>query len=297
KMPDGSLHRSDRPFSAKVDAEAWLAAEKRLIDRGDWTPPAVRREEAERSAKQAALNTVGAFAERYLADRTLRPNTTKNYRLLLNSRILPHLRDVPLSQMNLARIKEWRADLDPNTAASNAAAYRLLRSILQAAEEEELIDRMPAKIRGATIAPVTQKAVPATLEQLATIIENMPERLRLLIVLAAFVGLREGELLELRRLDVDLETGRISVARKVDKDKVSGAPGACPNCGRSISAPKTARGTRIVHVPPPFWPLLAEHLETHAADGLTGLLFPGDRTDHMSVRYLMDRYKPAREAA
>ncbi|WP_343901399.1 tyrosine-type recombinase/integrase, partial [Nocardioides aquaticus] len=31
--------------------------------------------------------------------------------------------------------------------------------------------------------------------------------------------------------------------------------------------------------------------------GPNGLLFPGDRTDHMSVRYLMDRYRPAREAA
>ncbi len=77
----------------------------------------------------------------------------------------------------------------------------------------------------------------------------MPERLRLLIVLAAFVGLRRGELLELRRSDVDGVTGRINVTRKVDKD------------------------------------------------GPWGLLFPGDRTDHMSVRYLMDRYRPARKAA
>ncbi|WP_290513709.1 tyrosine-type recombinase/integrase [Aeromicrobium sp.] len=28
-----------------------------------------------------------------------------------------------------------------------------------------------------------------------------------------------------------------------------------------------------------------------------GLLFPGDRTGHMSVRYLMDRFRLAREAA
>ncbi|MBU2693464.1 tyrosine-type recombinase/integrase [Pimelobacter sp. 30-1] len=28
-----------------------------------------------------------------------------------------------------------------------------------------------------------------------------------------------------------------------------------------------------------------------------GLLFPGDRTDHMSARFLMDRYRPAREKA
>jgi integrase len=43
--------------------------------------------------------------------------------------------------------------------------------------------------------------------------------------------------------------------------------------------------------------MLQRHLLEHTAAGPTGLLFPGDRTDHMSVRYLMDRYRPAREAA
>jgi len=40
---------------------------------------------------------------------------------------------------------------------------------------------------------VKQVVVPATFDELATIIDAMPERLKLLIVLAAFVGLREGE--------------------------------------------------------------------------------------------------------
>lgn len=43
--------------------------------------------------------------------------------------------------------------------------------------------------------------------------------------------------------------------------------------------------------------MLQKHLLEHTAEGPSGLLFPGDRTDHMSVRYLMDRYRPAREAA
>ena len=43
--------------------------------------------------------------------------------------------------------------------------------------------------------------------------------------------------------------------------------------------------------------MLQEHLLEYAERGPNGLLFPGDRTDHMSVRYLMDRYRPAREAA
>ena len=125
---------------------------------------------------------------------------------------------MPLRDVTLSEIKAWRRSLDPKTASSNAAAYRLLRSILQAAEEEELIDRAPPKIRGAGNAPVKQVVVPATFDEIAVIIDEMPERLRLLIVLAAFVGLREGELLELRRSDVDGVTGRINVARKVDKD-------------------------------------------------------------------------------
>ena len=64
----------------------------------------------------------------------------------------------------------------------------------------------------------------------------MPTRLRLLIVLAAYAGLRQDERLELLRPDAD---------------------GAC---GRVISAPKTASGVRTVHLPPPFLPILQKHL-------------------------------------
>lgn len=204
---------------------------------------------------------------------------------------------MPLRDVTLSEIKSWRASLDPSKESTNAAAYRLLRSILQAAEEEELIDRAPPKIRGASNAPVKNVAVPATLDELAVIIDAMPERLKLQIVLAAFVGLREGELLELRRSDVDGVTGRVDVTRKVDKDANPSVRGACPECGRPISTPKTKSGVRTVHVPPPFLTMLQQHLLEHTAEGPNGLLFPGDRTDHMSVRYLMDRYRPAREKA
>lgn len=289
--------RYSRTFGTKLAAEAWLTAERALIDRDEWSPPAVREEVKKRRQKEAAANTVRSYAERYLAERSLRPNTEHNYRALLASRINPHLGDLPLKSVTVAEIKAWRAALDPSTAAANAAAYRLLRSILQAAEEEELIDRAPPKIRGASAVAASRVAVPATLDEIATIVDAMPERLKLLIVLAAFVGLREGELLELRRSDVDATTGRISVSRKVDKDAVPGAAGACPTCGRAISAPKTASGIRTVHVPPPFLPMLKTHLAEHTAAGASGLLFPGDRSDHMSVRYLMDRYRPARKAA
>lgn len=122
--------------------------------------------------------------------------------------------------------------LDPKTESSNAAAYyRLLRSILRAAQEKELIDHVPSRILRAGNAPVRQVVIPATFDEITTIVNEMPERLELFTVLAAFVGLRDGELMELRSSDVDGITGRISVARKVDKDADPSVRGACPNCG------------------------------------------------------------------
>ncbi|MDP3891790.1 hypothetical protein, partial [Nocardioides sp.] len=70
-------------------------------------------------------------------------------------------------------------------------------------------------------------------------------------------GLREGELLELRRSDVDGVTGRVDVTRKIDKDASPWVRGACPDCGRPISSPKTSSGVRTVQ---PFLPMLQEHL-------------------------------------
>jgi integrase len=216
---------------------------------------------------------------------------------MLDSRIIPRFGKTPLSEIKLSDIRAWRAQMSPRTPAANAAAYRLLRSLLQAAEEDELIERAPSKIRGASSARAQRTATPATLDELATIVDHMPDRLKLFIVLAAFVGLREGELLELRRADVDDEVGTVSISRKVEKDADAAAAGACPRCGRVIGPPKTESGSRVVHVPPPFLPMLQKHLVDHTDDGPASLLFTGDRKDHMSVRYVMNRFRTAREAA
>jgi integrase len=296
-MPNGN--RYSRTFGAKVDAEAWLAVERLLIERGEWTPPQAREAAAARRHAQAAVNTVAVYAERYLRDpdRGLRPSTIRGYRQMLDSRIIPKFGDTPLSEIKLSDIRAWRAQMSATTPAANAAAYRLLRSLLQAAEEDELIERAPSKIRGASSARTQRTATPATLDELATIVDHMPDRLKLFIVLAAFVGLREGELLELRRADIGDEIGTVSITRKVEKDADPSADGACRSCGRVVGPPKTKSGSRVVHVPPPFLPILQKHLVDHTDDEPDSLLFPGDRKDHMSVRYVMNRFRSAREAA
>lgn len=208
------------------------------------------------------------------------------------NRILPYFGATPLRDVTLSEIKAWRRSLDPKTASSNAAAYRLLRSILQAAEEEELIDRAPPKIRGASNAQVKQVVIPATFDELAVIVDEMPERLKLLIVLAAFVGLRQGELLELRRSDIDGMTGRIKLGAQGRQGREPRGSRRVPWLRAIHQHVETKSGVRTVHVPPPFLPMLQKHLLERTAVGPRGLLLPGDRTDHMSARYLMDRCRP-----
>ena len=62
-------HYAAHTFTARIDAEAWLAAERRLIELDDWTPPAARR-----AQKTARGVTVAEYAQR--VDRPPQPQAT-----------------------------------------------------------------------------------------------------------------------------------------------------------------------------------------------------------------------------
>lgn len=296
--PSGEHITAPSTFTAKIDAEAWVKTERQLMeDPATYVTAEVRKERALARARADAANTFSVFAEHYLTDRLLRPTTLREYRRLLENVLLPTFGDSALKQITRDDVRAWYGGLRKNTPSVNAAAYRLLRSIMAAAEDEEMIDRNPVRIAKASTAAVKRVQRPAPVDELAAIVERMPDRLRLYIVLAAFVGLREGELFELRRSDIDPPRGSIEVARKIEKDPDPESPGACRDCGRVIGPPKTRSGRRTVHLPPALMPLLRTHLLAHTAPGAHGLLFPGERKDHMSARYLQDRFKIARESA
>jgi len=296
--PNGSVVKAPSTFKAKIDADEWVKAERSLMENpSTYVTAQARIEAAKEQARRDADNTFAVYAEHYLTERDLRPKTVREYRGLLARTLLPTFGETPLKQITREAVRAWHAALAKEAPAANAAAYRLLRSVMAAAEDDELIDRNPVRIAKASTARVQKPQKPSPVDEMATIVDHMPGRLRLFIVLAAFAGMREGEIFELRRSDIDVTSGSISVTRKIEKDADPSAPGACPDCGRVIGPPKTATGTRVVHIPPAFLPLLRAHLLAHTAPGATGLLFPGERKDHMSARYLLDRYDVARKAA
>jgi integrase len=88
------------------------------------------------------------------------------------------------------------------------------------------------------------------------------------VLLAAWTGLRYGELAELRRRDLDLAHGVIRVRRAV----------VWVNSEPIIMTPKSTAGSRDVSIPPHILPTIREHLLRFgiASDQL---LFPAAKTD------------------
>jgi len=299
------MRRHQATFATSELANGWLVKERQLMDKnkvepGAWTPPADRVADLRWQAEVERLNTFRVLAEEYLTTRDLRPVTVRNYRRLLARNLLPVFGDVPLKKITTADVRAWHSTQSPTTPADTAAAYRLLRSIMQTAEADGLLGtsgRNPVQMRGKSAAKPKRSYGAATLDEIQGITNAMPERLKLAVVLAAWCALREGEILELRRSDVDPKAGTVRVTRKVEKDRDAAADGACLNCGRVIGPPKTDAGVRTVHVPPPLIPLLRAHMLEHTDPGAFGLLFPGERKDHMSVRYLLSHYGTARATA
>ena len=269
--PDQIRHAGTATFTAKGDAEEWLNGERKLIERDAWTPPATRH-----AAKHAKGATLREYAPTWLDKHRrsdgepLKPRTLAHYRNLLDARILPELGDLPMTALDAATLAAWRDNL-PNTPTMNAHAYALLRGILTAAAKRDPRITPPA-IPGAAKAKTRHKVEPATLAELATIVENMPDRHRLAVLLMSWCALRFGEVTELRRQDVDLRRGKLRIRRAVVL--VEGE--------RIVSTPKSAAGVRDVTIPPHLVPTITDHLERFAQPGPSGLLFPADHGGHLS---------------
>jgi integrase len=98
----------------------------------------------------------------------------------------------------------------------------------------------------------------ATPGQVVELVEAITPRYRAAVLLAAWCGLRRGEVLALHREDVDLGAGTVTVRRNRVELLESGTAYDGP--------PKTAAGRRTVAIPPHVLPVLRDHMAEWAGD-------------------------------
>jgi integrase len=271
-------YNAPHTFESKDDAEAWLVDERRLITAGSWDPPSARR-----ASKLAAPVTVGDYAPRWLVGRRVkgRPlaeRTRDHYQDLLDRFILPTFAEIALRDVTPEAVAEWY-DTTAETPTYQAHAYSLLRAIMRTAADPTknngvaLIPFNPCGISGGGSSGTKRRIRPATAQEVATIVSAMPDRHRLMVLLADGCALRFGELAELRRSDVDLAQGVIRVRRGVVRSRSAGV---------IAKTPKSEAGIRDVPIPPDIIVAAREHLKLHAAPGPQGLIFPGRSAEHLS---------------
>lgn len=261
--PDLARYVGPKTFQARIDAEGWLAQERRLIETDRWIPPNAR------DACRTSRVTLQAFAadaipRRRVRGESLRPRTVKLYEGLMDRVIGPQLGHKTLHELRRADVNKWYSSMPADKATQRSHAYALLRSLFeQAIDEGSLAGPNPCAIRGAGVTRRRREIRPASLNELAALVDETQDNLKAAVLLAAWCALRFGEVFELRRNDVDLEAGAIHIRRavvRIDRLEVVGQP-------------KSDAGVRTVAIPPHVQPALEHHLECHVGKGRNALLF------------------------
>jgi integrase len=278
--PDLTRHAAPTTFDDNDTAVVWLTKERALVESDEWTPPKLR-------SQQRRRDSFTVYSAAWLAHRPLKPRTVAHYRKLLDRLILPTFGALTVRHITPESVRVWHAGLDKATPTQNAHAYALLKAICKTAVDDDLLPANPCRVRGAGQAKRASRTTPATAAELAALIVAMPERYKAMTALAGWCGLRFGELIELRRKDIDRKAGVVKVRRAA----------ALVDGKYLIGDPKSDAGKRDVVIPPHVLPIIRKHLDGMGVTGREALLFPAasDPAKHLRTASLAKVFYPARD--
>lgn len=276
--------RAPRTFDSKLAAEGWLASERRLIDTDTWTPP----KERARTATKASLS-LGEFADQAIAARALEPTTRANYERLLDTRIRPHLGDRPIASITADDLEAWWQDIDDGHATTRAHAWNLMRSLLRAALDDNVVHSDPSDDprfqrygRRRKRRPDTPLLTPTEIDEIAA---QLPSEYGIAVSLMAWCGLRFAELTELRVKDLDERPDGLVLKIRRSAPLVNGRP--------TVKGTKSEAGIRDVWVPPHLATELRQHVKLHKRRRPSDLIVTSTRGTRLSQRTFTKPFKAA----
>ncbi len=272
--PDGRIR--SRSFDRKVDADRWLVARLGSIDRGEWIAP------------EAGNIPLSDAAADWLAGLDIKPKTRAGYESLLRSRVLPVFGDLPVNRITPAMVRNWIADMQAEglSASRIKQAKQVLSAPLELAVVDGIIARSPTTgVKVPTVRRREQRFLAAEqVADLAAAAEKAQDGAGLVIMTLAWVGMRWGELVALRRSRVHLLRRRIEIAEAATE----------LGSGLSWGTPKTHEG-RLVTMPAFLADQLAPRLGQIPDDELVFTAAQGGPLRSSPFRRQI--WKPAVEAA
>jgi integrase len=277
RAPDGG--ERSRTFRTRRDADRFAATVAADMLRGAWVDPRSGRIPLEE------------YGQTWLATRAgLRPRTRETYEAQLRLHVYPELGATDIGQLTPRAVREWFGRLVGSERVSGTTAakcYRLLRTILGTAVEDELILTNPCKVAGAGIERSTERPT-ATVDQVLNAAAAMPDRLSCYVLLAGFGGLRVGELLGLERRHVNSLHGLITVEQQEHQLR---------DGTLVVGPPKSDAGVRTISLPAFLVDELDAHLAAHVGAHPEARVFRGERGGPLRRHVAQKHWSVARAKA
>lgn len=280
-LPDGRRVSAGRTFEDKKAAESWAVDKRRELE---------RRLDGEREQISFRDYSTTWLKNRCVKGRPIKQRTRAHYDSILKDHVLPTFGHRMLDKITVKDVRDWHAATLVDKPTLRAHAYSLLRTIMQSAVNDDLIDANPCRIVGAGRSNRVIKIRPATVEELTIITDTMPQKLRLMVLLASWTALRFGETIELRRKDVDLHGEVIRIRRAAVR--IPGTKSAF-----EVTTPKSDAGVRDVSIPPHLIPIIEDHLSKHVGKFPDSLLFANTSGEHLQPSTVARHWYKARAKA
>lgn len=269
--PDQRRHYAPHTFSARMNAEAWLVREKDIIESATrtgerWKPPSERAQE-----KKAEVLLFGTYGKKVIDQRKLSPRTRIEYEAKWSQLIEPTFGKVAVADMTPTAVRGWFSGLDATKERRNSHAYGVLNMICNTAVKDGLLDRNPCMIQGAMNTKAKENVKIPTTAELHAIADKLgasetQARFKALVLLAAWCGLRYGEVSELRRKDITADCSVVSITRAVGHRN-----------GECLLGPTKTGERRSVTIPPHIRQDIKDHLALYVGKDSDALLFTPSR--------------------
>ncbi len=216
-----------------------------------------------------------------------RPTTEVRDDSIIRTHVRPRFGGVPLAAIGQRDVRAWVAELAARRLAPTTVrkVYQVFSKVMAAAVDAGMIARSPC--RNVPLPKVDHKEMrfltPAEVARLARTID---QGYRALVLVAAYGGLRVGELAGLRRRDLDLTRYTVEVTEVVTE----------PRGRLHVGPPKTRAGRRTIRLPRFVVAVLADHLE--APGWLDEFVFTSQRgRPFRPTNFRARTWRPAVQAA
>ena len=141
-------------------------------------------------------------------------------------------------------------------AVQVAKAYTLLKAIFSVALEDGLIDSNPCRIKGAGRTKHPERPT-ASIDEVAALAAEVPERYGLAVIMAAMTSLRSSELFGLQRKHINPLQKTITIEHQLTNYATD---------PQMFVMPKTDSSARTIFVPSDLMSLIADHLDRFVTD-------------------------------